>query len=502
MGDNKSKNNAPESLSLKELLEKRDKEKGISQKHEDTPIDFRETLKKGLDAHHDADVDKKTESNVFSEIRLRGELQKKFGESKPDTAEKRSLSEMIAMACPRTDSDEGTNSDKSPSDKHQDFRKMIENAVNNKSCSLSKDEKAPEKVQIPDSAEKTEPKTAKKESKKPDNKKSDKKEKNSVTPKSIPVTESSKDRNDRILSSLKASDIKTAATATKKSRLPEIARRFAMAVLLIVMVGACLYLGFSIYSRTAADRYYSQLREKFYSENSGALSDISQLVMDNGSLPEPMLFSAEGNVFEAPDLSDDDLYSKYTKMLPNLEALKSINSAAFAWIRVEGTRVDYPVVQSPQGNNDYYLDHGLDRSYSVSGTVFTDFANSRDLSKNRNTCVYGHNMNDGTMFQTIMNFKTLNQFKNGTIEMYTKDGIYVYRPFAVYEAVPTESFFKVNFSSDEEFSAFLSECRSKSLFDAGIDLSPDDKVVTLITCTNTIIDKRFVVQGVLTDIIK
>jgi sortase B len=182
--------------------------------------------------------------------------------------------------------------------------------------------------------------------------------------------------------------------------------------------------------------------------------------------------------------------------------LKSINSAAFAWIKVQGTRVDYPVVQSPYGNNDYYLDHGLDRTYNVSGAIFTDFNNKKDLSKNRNTCVYGHNMNDGTMFQTIMNFKTKNQFKNGQIEIYTVEGIYIYEPFSVYEAIPTERFFHTEFLSDEDFEGFLSEIKEKSVFKSDVSLDKNDKIVTLITCTNGVVDKRFVVHAVLKETVK
>ena len=107
------------------------------------------------------------------------------------------------------------------------------------------------------------------------------------------------------------------------------------------------------------------------------------------------------------------------------------------------------------------------------------------------------------MFQTIMNFKEKNQFLYSTIEMYTTEGLYVYTPFAAYDALPTESFFKTEFSSEEEFLAFLSEIKSKSIFlKPGITLDKNSKIVTLITCTNTVTDKRFVVHGVLDEIIK
>ena len=229
---------------------------------------------------------------------------------------------------------------------------------------------------------------------------------------------------------------------------------------------------------------------------------VGTILKDNGSSPDTLLYSDSGDIYEAPDITTEDLHTLYTRMLPSLEALKKVNSSAFGWIKVEGTRVDYPVVRSPQGNNDYYLTHALDLTYSDSGSIFMDFSNNTNLSKNRNTCIYGHNMNDGTMFQTIMNFRTIGQFRNGSIYVYTADGIFVYTPFSVYDAVPTDSFFRVDFGSDEEFSDFLTDIRSKSIFRSTTVPKSTDKIVTLITCTNTIVDKRFVVHGVLSEIVK
>jgi sortase B len=100
-----------------------------------------------------------------------------------------------------------------------------------------------------------------------------------------------------------------------------------------------------------------------------------------------------------------------------------------------------------------------------------------------------------------MNFRTKNQFLNGQIEIYTVDGIYLYEPFSVYDAIPTERFFHTEFYSDEDYEDFLEEIKSKSIFKSNVKLSKEDKIVTLITCTNGVVDKRFVVHGVLKEIV-
>lgn len=327
-------------------------------------------------------------------------------------------------------------------------------------------------------------------------------EKPGAKPKEPTSQDSAKSRNDALLSALSPDDIR-GETEKEKRRVYPVVRKVIMGALLLVLIGASVNLLYSMYSRRKADRFYRALREQFYADDMSAdAPTVGTILKDNGSSPDTLLYSDSGDIYEAPDITTEDLHTLYTRMLPSLEALKKVNSSAFGWIKVEGTRVDYPVVRSPQGNNDYYLTHALDLTYSDSGSIFMDFSNSTNLSKNRNTCIYGHNMNDGTMFQTIMNFRTIGQFRNGSIYVYTADGIFVYTPFSVYDAVPTDSFFRVDFGSNEEFSDFLTDIRSKSIFRSTTVPKSTDKIVTLITCTNTLVDKRFVVHGVLSEIVK
>ncbi|MBE6572415.1 MAG: class B sortase [Ruminococcaceae bacterium] len=318
----------------------------------------------------------------------------------------------------------------------------------------------------------------------------------------VPADTDARRENEAILAELSPSDIKKSVENEKKGSPLSFLRYAAMALCLVVLVVSSYRLVSGFAERQREKDKNDELRDAF---NSGEIgyTTIGYARQDMNFVPDDRLYSDEGEIYKAPEPEVYDMHEKYVRMLPNLQALKYVNSSAFAWIKVGGTRVDYPVVRSPQGDNDYYLSHGLDRTYSVSGAVFTDYNNSTRLSNNRNTCVYGHNMNDGTMFQTIMNFKEKNQFLNSTIELYTVEGIYVYTPFAVYDAIPTESFFKTEFASDEEFVAFLDDIRSKSIFtNKDVKTDKNSKVVTLITCTNTVTDKRFVVHGVLDEIAK
>ena len=329
------------------------------------------------------------------------------------------------------------------------------------------------------------------------------KEIKAAMPEFLPIENDARKENEAILSSLTPDDIKNKTDEKKKSGAAASFLRFlAMTICFIVLVVSSINLVTGFVNKARDREKNEELRDSF---NSGEIgyTTLGYAKKNTELVPDERLYSDEGTIYKAPEPEVFDMHQKYERMLPNLQALKYVNSSAFAWIKVSGTRVDYPVVRSPQGDNDYYLSHGIDRTYSVSGAVFTDFNNSTKLSNNKNTCVYGHNMNDGTMFQTIMNFKEKNQFLNSTIEMYTAEGIYVYIPYAVYDALPTESFFKTEFSSDEEFLSFLDEIKSKSIFvNKDVKTDKNSKVVTLITCTNTVTDKRFVVHGVLKEVVK
>lgn len=318
---------------------------------------------------------------------------------------------------------------------------------------------------------------------------------------SVPAASSSQVENKRLLATLCAADIPGAPAEKKRFRASELLRTALMVLFAVIIAASFLNIALQVRAKSRAEAYWDDIRDMFYSEETVYLSP-AYLRKDTGFVPEERLYSDTGDIYVAPEIEVLDMHAKFERMLPNLEALRQINAAAFAWIKVEGTRVDYPVVQSPEGDNDYYLSHGLDRTYSVSGAIFLDYANNRKLSENRNSCIYGHNMNDGTMFQTIMNYRNFNQFRNGSIEIYTADGIYLCTPFAVYDALPTESFFRTSFADDAEFEAFLSEIREKSMFTSSETVTAADRIVTLITCTNTVTDKRFVVHAVLRDTVK
>ena len=84
----------------------------------------------------------------------------------------------------------------------------------------------------------------------------------------------------------------------------------------------------------------------------------------------------------------------------DFEKLKEINNQIVAYLKVNGTKIEYAVVQAK--DNNYYLRRNLDKKYNVGGSIFMDYKNKLD-GTDKNIVIYGHNIKDGSMFGTLEN---------------------------------------------------------------------------------------------------
>jgi sortase B len=185
----------------------------------------------------------------------------------------------------------------------------------------------------------------------------------------------------------------------------------------------------------------------------------------------------------------------------DIEKLKAINPDYYGWIKVSGTNIDYPVVQGE--DNDFYLTNDFNKEQHRAGAIFCDYRNDRDVSKNRNTIIYGHNMLDGSMFSALeKNYRNEEIFQNGIIELITENAVYYYKVFSVRETAPASGYIQVDFDSDEKYIEFLYAQKELSLFQNDIIFDENSRIITLSTCVNDYWrDIRFVVQGVLVDVV-
>ena len=168
------------------------------------------------------------------------------------------------------------------------------------------------------------------------------------------------------------------------------------------------------------------------------------------------------------------------------------NQDIYAWIVVPGTQVDYPLLQSETDN--YYLDYNLDHSKGYPGCIYTNQCNRKDFS-DYNTVLYGHNMKNLSMFGSLKKYKTEDFYKDHQFfTIYTSECAYRYQIFAYYDVPETDEVYTVGFAPDETFQKFIDKMKQKSYDDTGVNVTKDDHIMTLSTCSTT--GKRFVVHAV------
>ena len=173
--------------------------------------------------------------------------------------------------------------------------------------------------------------------------------------------------------------------------------------------------------------------------------------------------------------------------------LSSINSDYKFWINVQGTNIDYPVVQG--SDNDFYLNHDFNKNYLPAGSIFLDYRN--DFQKDFNSVIYGHHMRNSTMFGQMEKFKDENFFKeNKFITLTTENEVYEYEIFAIGVYDADFGYNKVSFTDKNDFNNFLNKILTKSMYSRNI-VSENDKIITLSTCSYEYDNARIAIFAVL-----
>lgn len=167
----------------------------------------------------------------------------------------------------------------------------------------------------------------------------------------------------------------------------------------------------------------------------------------------------------------------------DFEELKMKNSDTKAWLKVENTNIEIPVVQT--SDNSYYLTHNFNKKYNKAGWIFADYKNKFD-GTDKNIVIYGHNMRDNSMFgslKDVIKEEWYNNEANKYITFATENEYQTYQVFSVYQIEAESYYIKTDFKNDE-FSKFIETLikRSKKKFD--VKVSNEDTILTLSTCAN------------------
>ncbi len=176
----------------------------------------------------------------------------------------------------------------------------------------------------------------------------------------------------------------------------------------------------------------------------------------------------------------------------NFTDLKKTNPDVIGWIKVNGTNINYPFVQSK--DNDYYLTHSFNKSYNGGGWVFLDYRNNS--TNNKNTIIYAHGRSNKTMFGTLkdtLKNSWLSNTNNYIIKLSTETENSLWQIFSIYRIPTTSDYLQIDFNNDLEYQNFLDMIKNRSNHNFNTSITSNDKILTLSTCYNN--DDKMVVHA-------
>ena len=233
-----------------------------------------------------------------------------------------------------------------------------------------------------------------------------------------------------------------------------------------------------------AHQYHeSRTRADSFNDLSGLINDVEPVTPSEDSSEEEL---TEETI--DPEILEAQLaQEKYGRLFEQ-------NQDFIGWIKIDGTKVDYPVMQSPN-NPDYYLKHSFEKAYSDYGVPYIDEACATGISNN--LVIYGHHMRNGTMFSDLCNYTDADFCKEHPIINFdTLSGFGEYQVVAVFKFNTNHEDFRYNEytqMNEEQFKEFMSQVHARQCYDTGIDAEYGDQLITLSTCEYTYNNGRFVV---------
>ncbi|MDM5280746.1 class B sortase [Paenibacillus silvae] len=174
-------------------------------------------------------------------------------------------------------------------------------------------------------------------------------------------------------------------------------------------------------------------------------------------------------------------------MLPEFRALYERNSDIVGWLKINGTRIEYPVMQNPQ-DVGYYLKHDFDKKQTQGGLPFLD-KHSR-INGSDILLIHGHHMKSGWMFKDLMKYKSESFYKEHAAfefsTLYEKEEYEIVAVILSKVYRKSDDVFKYyqieNVKTSAEFDAYVQNIKKLALYDTGVTAQYGDKLVVLSTC--------------------
>lgn len=210
--------------------------------------------------------------------------------------------------------------------------------------------------------------------------------------------------------------------------------------------------------------------------------------------------SADNGVWNNENQNEDEERLE-NGILSSFKNILELNSDVVGWITVPNTPIDYPVTQTT--DNSYYLTHNINKETNSSGCPFVDYRNIIERDKlSRCTIIYAHHRRNGTMFAKLKNYNDIDFYKENPVlrfdTIYNRNEWVVFANFRTTVSTATGTpfdYLRTDFDNDDDFTDFISEIRKRSLIDTPVDVTADDEILLLSTCSYEKANWRMVIAA-------
>ena len=237
----------------------------------------------------------------------------------------------------------------------------------------------------------------------------------------------------------------------------------------VCLLGAAAFCGYHIYEHYAHEAEQTEAFEQIADK-------VEQAQMDEDTPQVPL--------------------NEEETILPEYGELFLQNTDMVGWISIDGTKLNYPVMQTPNEPN-FYLKHNFEKEYSDLGTPYVQ--EDCDIAASDNLVIYGHHIKGQKMFGALEEYKSQSFYEeHKTVQFDTLTQHNEYEVIAVFKTVAYSSegfryYDFVNAENEDEFNAYVEKCRELALYDTGVTAEYGDSLTTLSTCEYSAQNGRLVV---------
>lgn len=262
---------------------------------------------------------------------------------------------------------------------------------------------------------------------------------------------------------------------TKKRKKGSVSQTIILLLGCALVIGSGVYLGSIFLEYNEGTSEYDALQQMVFAQVEEAAPQ------SDGTVPE-----AADDVAENSGPSEADL-----QVMQAISALKEDNEEVIGWITFDNMELSYPIMH--RDDNEYYLNHTFSGEVNSAGSIFMEAANAPNF-EDMHSIVYGHNMKNLSMFGQLKKYKTEEFYEEHQFfTIYTEEHVYRYQIFAYYDISETGDVYMIGFQPDEEYQEFINKMLRRSYYDTDVEVTEQDKVITLSTCSTE--GNRFVVNA-------